>query len=218
MNWSWETAAEILPLLAKGLRVTLIATAGGMGLALVLGLIWAMLRRSRIKAIAWPVSAIVEFIRNTPLLIQLFFVYFLIPDYGWNTALLTGIVILGLHYSTYTSEVYRSGIDGVPRGQWEAATALNLSTSQRWTRVVLPQAFPPILPAMGNYLIAMFKDTPLLFAITVQEMFYQADSYASFNGTYVEPYTLAAVIFLLLSLISAGVIRLTERVLIVRGN
>lgn len=216
MQWDWSIAAKALPHLLRGLWVTLGATAGGMALALALGLGVAMLRRARSRWITWPVGMIVEFVRFTPLLIQLFFVYYLIPDFGWNTPLVTGILVLGIHYSAYTSEVYRAGLDNVPRGQWEAARALNLDRRQTWGRVILPQAVPPIVPAMGNYLVAMFKDTPLLYAITVQEMLTRATNFSARVFSTVEAYTLVGVIFLVLSLLAAGLIRRAERRFVVR--
>lgn len=215
-QWDWNIAAEALPHLWDGLKTTLLATAGGTIIALTLGVWLAVLRRSHVKLIAWPVAWMIEFIRSTPVLVQLFFVYFLLPDFGWNGPLLTGVLVLGLHYSCYTSEVYRSGIDAVPSGQWDAATALGFSRTQTWTRIVLPQAIPPVIPALGNYVVAMFKDTPMLFAITVRELLSEANNYNSRTGSYIEGYTLVGVIFLLLSLLAAAGIRFTERKLVVR--
>jgi polar amino acid transport system permease protein len=112
---------------------------------------------------AFPTAGIVEFIRSTPLLIQIFFIYFVFPEFGVTlNALTAGIMALGLHYGTYCSEVYRAGIEGVPRGQWEAATALNLSPYDTFKDIIIPQAIPPVVPALGNYLVALFKETPLL--------------------------------------------------------
>ena len=216
MQWQWDIAAEAMPHLLRGLWITALATLGGIGLALVIGLGLAMLRRTRVRWISWPVGSVVEFIRSTPLLIQLFFVYYLIPDFGWNTPLITGILVLGLHYSAYTSEVYRAGIEGVARGQWDAATALNLSRRDTWLHVVLPQAIPPIVPAMGNYLVAMFKDTPMLYAITVQEMLTRATNFSTRVFSTIEVYTLVGIMFLILSLIAASLIRLLEQRLVIR--
>ena len=128
---------------------------------------------------------------------QLFFLFYILPGYGLTLdALTTGVLALGLHYSSYTAEVYRSGIQGVPRGQWEAATALNFSPVQTWRRVILPQAIPPVIPALGNYLIGMFKDTPLLATITVLELLGTALTEAGRTFRYLEPITLVGLIFL----------------------
>jgi polar amino acid transport system permease protein len=114
---------------------------------------------------------LVEFIRSTPLLIQIFFMFFVLPKFGIAMpAFLTGVLALGLHYSSYCAEVYRAGLENIPRGQWEAALALNLSPSRTYRDIIIPQAIPPVVPALGNYLVALFKETPLLSAIAVLEL------------------------------------------------
>ncbi len=217
-QWDWEFTFEILPVLLDGFKITILATLVGMTFALIGGLLFAMLRRSRLKVVSYPAAFVIEFIRSTPLLVQLYFLYFVLPDvfseFGIETQLsplTTGIIGLALHYSAYTSEVYRSGIDSIPKGQWEACTALNLTKSQTFKRVILPQAIPPILPALGNYLVAMFKDTPLLATITVLEVFNYAKQIGSEEFRYLEPITLVGVLFLVVSLISAFGIKLLER-------
>jgi polar amino acid transport system permease protein len=120
------------------------------------------------------------------------------------------VAALGLHYSAYTSEVYRAGIDSVPRGQWEAAIALNLSPYRTFRSIILPQAIPPILPALGNYLVAMFKDTPLLAAITVNELLQSAKLIGAERFRYLEPLTMVGLLFLVASLASAHFIRILE--------
>src|SRR5690606_41182607 len=108
-------------------------------------------------------SVIVEFLRDTPLLVQLFFLYYVLPVYGIILpAFLTGAIALGLQYSAYTSEVYRGGIEAIARGQWEAARALNLTPWRTYRDIVIPQAVPRIIPTMGNYLVSMLKETPVL--------------------------------------------------------
>lgn len=201
--WSWETVWEVTPHILQGLLVTLQAVGGGMILALILGLLWAIARRSDVKLLSWTVWGIVEFIRSTPLLVQLFFVYFMMSDVmgGGFSPLLVGILVLGLHYSCYTAEVYRAGLDAVPNGQWQAAKALNLSQMQAYRYVILPQAVPPILPNLGNYLIAMLKDAPLLSTITVLEMLNQAQIFGKERFRFLEPLTIVGLLFILLSLI-----------------
>src|SRR5690606_34072535 len=122
-------------------QVTVQATFVGILIALVLGLVLAILRRDQNRLISWPTAAVIEFIRSTPLLVQLYLLFYVLPNYGIRMdAFQTGAVALGIQYATYTSEVYRSGIEGVPSGQWEASTALNLSSRHKWGRVILPQA------------------------------------------------------------------------------
>ncbi|HSO07995.1 MAG TPA: ectoine/hydroxyectoine ABC transporter permease subunit EhuD [Pelomicrobium sp.] len=206
-----QFAWSLLPELGKGLVVTVQATLGGMAVALTLGLAAALARRSRRRWIAWPAGLAVEFVRSTPLLVQLYFLYYVLPAAGVQfSALTTGVVALGVHYAAYCSEVYRAGLEAVPRGQWEAATALNLTRWQTYRRVVLPQAIPPVVPALGNYLVAMFKDTPLLSAITVLELLQRAKIIGAETFRYVEPLTLVGLLFLAVSLVAAAGVRALE--------
>jgi polar amino acid transport system permease protein len=211
MIFDWPYAWEILPRLAEGLVVTLQATILGMTVALSLGLALALARRSRYRLLAWPTGALVEFIRSTPLLVQIYFLFYVLPDTGVRLSpLATGVLALGLHYAAYCSEVYRAGLESVPKGQWDAAIALNLGRWRMMKDVIVPQAIPPVVPALGNYLIAMFKDTPLLSAITVLEMLQVAKLAGAESFRYIEPLTLVGVVFLLLSLVSAAGVRWVE--------
>lgn len=211
MIFNVDYALEILPKLLQGAVVTLQATVAGMAFALAGGLVLAMMRLSGFRILRWVSTGIVEFVRSTPLLIQLFFVFYVLPRFGFQlNPFVAGVLALGIHYSSYTSEVYRAGIQAVPRGQWEAAAALNLSSARTWTRAILPQAVPPIIPVLGNYLIAMFKDTPVLFTISVHELFFEALSEAGRTYRYFEPITLVGLIFLVLSLGSAFLVRKLE--------
>jgi len=204
---------DSLPSLLSGLWVTVQATVLGMSLALVLGLLFAALQRLPIHPLARAARIAVDGIRNTPLLVQIYFAFYVLPDVGLRLSpLWTGVLALGLHYSAYISEIYRAGLDAVPRGQWEAAAALHLGRWPTLVHVVLPQALPPIVPALGNRFIALFKDTPLLSAITVVELMQRAKIIGSESFRYLEPITLVGIAFLLLSLISAwGVGRLEGR-------
>lgn len=215
--FDWAFALKVLPDLLRALRVTVQATAIGMALALALGLAWALARRSASRPVSWSAAWFVEFVRSTPLLVQVYFLFYVLPGVGLKlNPFLTGVLAIGLHYSAYTSEVYRAGIEGVPRGQWEAATALNLSHFHTLRYVVLPQAIPPMVPALGNYLVAMFKDTPMLSAITVLEMLQTAKIIGAETFRYLEPLTLVGALFLALSLCSAALIRWVERRLVLR--
>lgn len=217
-GFEWDTSTplayawSILPIILIGLTVTLKAAAAGFAIALVLGLVFAMLRRNRVRAISWTTAVVVEFLRDTPLLVQLFFLYYVLPEFGITLpAFLTGALALGLQYSAYTSEVYRGGIEAVPRGQWEAATALNLTHMQIYRDIVVPQIVPRILPAMGNYMVAMIKETPVLSVITVLDMMALANMIGERTFEYLVPLTLVGVIFLILTLIcSAGLHRLQK--------
>jgi polar amino acid transport system permease protein len=212
MEWDWAFVWQIMPTLLQGVKITILATVLGFALAAVIGLVIAILRRSTSKLVSRPVGFLAEFIRGTPLLVQLYFLFYVLPDIGITLSpLVAGVIGLGLHYGTYTAEVYRAGIENVARGQWEAAKACNLSTAQTWRYIVMPQAIAPMIPALANYLIAMFKETPLLSAITVLELMNQARSIANFNYRYIEPLTMVGVFFLVISLISVFGVRYLER-------
>ncbi|OAE53543.1 ectoine/hydroxyectoine ABC transporter permease subunit EhuD [Achromobacter insolitus] len=206
--FDWSFALEILPTLGSALLITIQATLLGMLVAITLGLVLALLRRSRLRMVSLPTAFVIEFVRSTPLLVQMYFLFYVLPLTGVRMSpLATGITALGLHYATYCAEVYRAGIESVPRGQWEAATALNMSRWRTAVGVVLPQAIPPVVPALGNYLVAMFKDTPLLSAITVVELLQQSKMIGSATFRYTEPLTLVGVLFLALSLVAAWGVR-----------
>lgn len=211
MIWDWSYTLDILPILVKASIVTIEATLISFVIALILGLILALLRMSG-PVVGWLASAFVEFVRSTPLLIQIFFLFFVLPRAGIVLdAFTAGIIALSLHYGCYCSEVYRAGLEAVPRGQWEACTALNLSSWNTFKNIILPQAIPPIVPALGNYLVALFKDTPLLSAIAVLELVQTAKMLGSENFRYTEPMTIVGVMFLVLSLVSAAGIRWLEQ-------
>jgi polar amino acid transport system permease protein len=212
MTFDFDYAASILPILLRGTLITLLATFGGMALALVGGLALAVARLSPSVALRAISGAYVDFVRGTPLLIQLFFLFYVLPKFGMALPpLMTGVLALGLNYSAYTAEVYRAGILAVPSGQWEAAIAINLSSFRTWTRIILPQAIPPMIPALGNYALGMYKETPLLVTITVQELLGAALAQASNSFRFIEPLTLVGAIFLAISYPAALLVRRLER-------
>lgn len=207
-------ALQILPTILKGLEVTVEATIFGSILGFLLGLALTLLRMARIPLLSQLVWAFIEFARSGPLLVQLYFVYFAVfPAIGLShvSALVAGVITLGVHYAGYTSDSYRAGILGVPKGQWEAATALSLPRLRLWQSIVLPQAIRRSLPALGNYLISMYKDTPLLIAIGVPEMLTAAQTVGSLNYTYEVPYLMVGSLFLILSYPSSILVRRLER-------
>ncbi|CAH8718649.1 ectoine/hydroxyectoine ABC transporter permease subunit EhuD [Paenibacillus thiaminolyticus] len=210
--WSWDYALEILPQLLQVLPITIGATLLGFAAACMLGLPLALARRSRYRAVSVLANAWMEFIRSTPLLVQLFVLFYALPLYGISfSPFVTGVIGLGLHYSAYLSEVFRSGIEAVPAGQWEAAKALNFGRRHSWTNIILPQAIPPIIPVMGNYLITMFKETPVLSAITLVELLQTAKAIGSGSFRYLEAFTMVGLLFLLLSYPSSLLVSRLEK-------
>lgn len=216
-KWDWEYASEILPDLLEGLYILARATLAGIVVAVILGLFLALGRRSERRWISYPFASFIEFVRSTPLLIQLFFFYYALPTmeiFGTRFVLdaeLTLIAGLGVHYGCYASEAYRAGIDSVARGQWEASTALNLSNYTKWRNVILPQAIPRTLPTLGNYFVGMFKDAPLGATITVPEMLFRARAHGSATFRFVEPLTEVGILFLIVSIPAAILVRRLER-------
>ena len=211
-EWRWDFAIEILPKMLLATLNTIMAAGIGYAIAVVVGLLFLLGQRTQFKIINIVNREIVEFIRSTPLLIQLFFVYFVLPQFGITlSAWVCGMITIGLHFGTYLSEVYRGALEGVPKTQWEACRALNFTTFYTYRRIVLPQAFPIAIPGMGNYLVGIFKDTPLLSTIGVAELFHAATAVGGYHYRYLEPYTIVGIIFLILSVPAAMGIRKLER-------
>jgi len=198
-QWSNETLREIFPAMWDGFLVVLQVTVVAGIIAVVLGLLVALAERDGPVWLRRPVWALFQFIRNTPLLVQVLMVWtatslYINPE--WS-AFAVGSAVLGVHYASYTSETYRAGIDAIPKGQWEAATALNLPTRRVWGAIILPQMLRRSIAAVGNWIIAMFKEVPVLFIIGVMEMIAQARAFQGQHYTgAVEGYTLAGLLFL----------------------
>ncbi|MBP1948507.1 MULTISPECIES: ectoine/hydroxyectoine ABC transporter permease subunit EhuD [Virgibacillus] len=214
-NWSWSTFSDAFPVVLEGLGITLGLTIACYLFALIFGFIWTLIRRMPIKVIRLPLLWVMEFIRSTPPLVQLFFIFYawpMVPVVGMALdPFVSAVIGLGIHYSTYIGEVYRSGIDAVDNGQWEAARALNYGTSKKWTKIILPQALPPTIPMLGNYLIIMFKEVPLASTIGVLGILAMANDYGAQHWRYLEPLTIVAILFLVLSYPSAILINKLER-------
>ncbi|MGW7065878.1 ectoine/hydroxyectoine ABC transporter permease subunit EhuD [Streptomyces sp. NPDC054855] len=215
-KWDWGAVSDFMPHFWDGVLVTLQVLALGSLISFSLGLVWALLFRAPSRFVRWPVGIVTEFIRNTPLLVQLFFFFFVLPDWGVQfSALTTGTIAIGLHYSTYTAQVYRAGIEAVPVGQWEAATALSLPYRHTWTAVILPQAIRRVIPALGNYVIAMLKDTPLLASIGVLELLQRSRLQAAETFQYTEALTVVGIAFIVIAYPSSLLLRALERRLVV---
>jgi len=207
--WRWDFAWEVLPtMLSSFFRVTLLVTVVGTLIAAVLGLIIAIMIRLLPRPLSLLVTWIANFIRMTPIVVQLLILFY---GFVWMEPMTIALIVYGVHYSTYMSEVYRAGIDSVPRGQWEASTALSMSPGRTWRRVVIPQALRSTVPSLGNYAISMFKDTPFLIAISVMEMVTTALEIGGFTYRYIETITIAGVIFLVASYFTAVLVNRLEK-------
>lgn len=216
---NWQVMIDSIPRLLGGAVLTLQLVALAALVGFVLALFLALARLNRNPLLWMPAYGFIFFFRGTPLLVQIFFLYFILPDFGIVLpAFATGVLALGLHYATYCSEVYRAGLENIPKGQWEASTALNLSPFHTFKDVIIPQAVPPVVPALGNYLIAMFKETPLLSFIAVVELMQEAKLIGSEWFRYTEAITLVGVFFLVMSLIASVGVRRVERALRLPGR
>jgi polar amino acid transport system permease protein len=212
MTWDNEFALSILPLILKGFLLTLQATAGGTVLALILGLALALCAYAPQRALRQGAHAVTELLRRTPLLVHIYILFFALPELGLVLSPLTaGILALGLHTGSYMSAVYQSGINAVPPGQWEAARSLGYSRRDLWTRIVLPQAVPMMIPALGNYILLMFKESAILSVIAVPEAMQTALSIGNKTYRYFEAVTVVGLLYLAISLPVAAALRGLER-------
>lgn len=210
--WDWGYSVRILPDLMHGLWVTVVITFLSFGVAVLLGIVWAGLRRARIRAIRVATKWIVDFIRGTPLLVQIFATYYILPTYGIRlTALQAGVLAIGTHYSTYASETYRGAVLSVDRSQWEAAAVLGLTRTRLWWSVVGPQALRTAIPSLANYLIWIYKETALLFVLGVLVLLQVAQANGNATYRYLEPLTLAGLLYFAVSYPSALILRRLER-------
>ena len=212
MGFRWDFAYEILPQLLYATVNTILAAGVGYLIAVFAGLVFLLGQRTTSRLLNAFTREIVEFIRSTPLLIQLFFVYFVLPQFGITlSAWVCGMITIGLHFGTYLCEVYRGALEAIPKSQWEACRALNSTKVYSYRKIILPQAFPVAIPGMGNYLVGIFKDTPLLSTIGVAELFHAATAVGGYNYRYLEPYTMVGLIFLMLSIPAAFYVRRLEQ-------
>ncbi|WP_103173968.1 amino acid ABC transporter permease [Paracoccus sp. SY] len=194
-------AREFFPVLLQGVKFTLLVTFGALILSTALGLVWALMRVSGITWLAKLSATIVNVIRGIPILVQLFYIYFVLPEFGIAfTALQAGIIGLGIAYSAYQAENFRAGIEAIDHGQTEAAQSIGMSWFKTMRRVILPQAVRVILPPYGNILVMLLKDSSQASAITVAELTMQGQLLASSTFKNMSVYSLVALFYLSLSL------------------
>jgi His/Glu/Gln/Arg/opine family amino acid ABC transporter permease subunit len=211
MQFDFGVVSDYWVVFLRGLGVTLSLTATVIVLAGFLAIPIALARLSRNPAIRWPADLFVEFIRATPLILQLFYIFYVLPAAGIRLSPYAAAIIgLTLNYCAYMSEVYRSGIMAVPRSQAEAARSLGLRPTVTFVKIILPQAFRIVLPALGNYLIALFKDTALASVVTVQELMFSGQIIAARNYQYFTVYTVTAILYFAVGYPSALLVRRLE--------
>ncbi|HZS85611.1 MAG TPA: amino acid ABC transporter permease [Stellaceae bacterium] len=194
-----------------GLAITTMLTLVVIVLSGILAIPLALARLSRSRGVRWPADFFVEFIRATPLILQLIYIYYVLPSAGLRLDPISAAIIgLTLNYSAYMSEVYRSGIQAIPKGQWEAAASVGLRPWLTLRKIILPQAIRIVLPALGNYLIALFKDTALASVVTVQELMFSGQIIAARNYQYFTVYTVTAILYFAVGYPSALLVRRIE--------
>lgn len=224
MSWDWSIVREAFPVMIGAFfKVTLVVTVIASVLSALIGLVWAVALRELPGPIAKVLAFLLSLVRNTPIPLQLLIAaYVVVQPTGWlshtssldqyqHRLMIIGIAVFSLQYSTYMAESYRAGIESLPKGQWEAATALSLPARRTWQAVIIPQALRATLPSLGNWAIAMFKDTPYLIAISVPEMVFQAQQIGGNHFSYIEVMTIAGLIFLAASYPTAILMRVLEK-------
>lgn len=210
-TFSLPFALEVLPVLGRGALVTFAATIGGFAAALVVGGILLALGRSGNRLVALCGRCLMELFRSTPLLIQIYFLFFVLPNFGLVLKpVTTGIVALGIYHGAYVAEAYRAALGSVGQGQWDAVESLRFSRVTAYRHLILPQMVMPLTPTLGNTFITMLKDTPILAAITVPELMFAANDIGSQTFRYVEPITIAALAYLVMSGIAAFAVYLVQ--------
>lgn len=194
-------ATNFLPLLLQGVKYTLIVAAGSLVLSTILGLAWALMRVSGIAWLGWIAKIVVNILRGIPILVQLFYIYFVLPEFGIAlSALQAAIIGLGVAYSAYQSENFRAGIEAIDHGQIEAAKSLGLGWLLTMRHIILPQAIRLVLPPYGNIMVMMLKDSSQASTITVAELTLQGTLIASSTFKNMTVYSLVALLYLAMCL------------------
>ncbi len=208
-----QVAVENIGPLLGGLLITVELTLVVIVLSLIFALFVALAGLSHIAPLRWVVKSYVEVIRGTPLLLQLIYVYYVLPSIGIRLdAFAAGVLALTLNYSAYISEVYRGGILAIPRGQQDAAAALGMTPALAMRRIILPQAIRVVIPTLGNYFIGLFKDTALCSAVSIQELVFTAQVRAALSYQYFTLYTVVGVMYFAVSFPAARLVGYLERV------
>lgn len=201
---------DIIKFVPDGIAVTFKVTVGAILLALVLGLVTGLGRISANRFINGLASLYVEVIRGIPLLVQIFYIYYALGRFVKIPDLLSAIIAMAVCYGAYMGEVFRAGIQSIPKGQMEAALSLGMTREQAMRHVILPQAFKVVLPPVGNEFIALLKDSSLVSILAVADLLRRGREFASESFTYFETYTVIALIYLIITLFFSKLIGIME--------
>ena len=201
MQNTLRDVTEFLPILLQGVWLTIVVTIGSLILSTVLGLLWALMRVSGVRALSGISAGLINLIRGIPIIVLLFYLYFVMPDFGIAlTALQASILGLGIAYSAYQAENFRAGIEAIDKGQIEAAQTIGMGWWLTMRRVVLPQAVRIVLPPYGNIMIMLLKDSSQASTITVAELALQGKLIASSTFKNTSVFTLVALMYLAMSI------------------
>ncbi len=201
---------DILKFLPDGILVTFQVTIEAIVLALIIGLFTGLGRISKNRIINGIASLYVEVIRGIPLLVQLFYIYFALGRIVNVPAIASAVIAMAVCYGAYMGEIFRAGIESIPKGQMEAARSLGMSLSQAMRHVILPQAIKTILPPVGNEFVALLKDSSLVSILAVSDLLRRGREFASESFTYFETYTMVALIYLIITLFLSKLISIME--------
>jgi polar amino acid transport system substrate-binding protein len=208
----WEAIRSRGPILLQAAGMTIALACLSMPLAIVIGLAVALVRLYASAPFRWLAAIYVEFLRGTPLMLQLFVLYFLLPEIGITIpAFFAAIIGLAINYSAYEAEIYRAGLQAIPRGQMEAALALGMSQGQALRRIIVPQAVRIVVPPVTNDFIALFKDTSVCSVITIVELTKRYSIEANTTGAILELAALTSLLYLLMSVPLAQLTSYLER-------
>jgi polar amino acid transport system permease protein len=211
MFFSLNDMVTFLPSLLQGALLTIAVSLLSFGMALVLGLATGLARISRLKVLRAVAACYIQFIRGTPLLLQLFFIYYVLPYVGIVlTPFISGAMGLTLNYAAYMAEVFRSGIQAIPKGQWEAGASVGMSRRLMLRRIILPQAVRIIVPSIGNFFVSIFKDSALVSVITMRDLMFSGQLLASATYKHFEIFTMVAVIYFMISYPTAKFVEWVE--------
>lgn len=191
---------DIIKFIPDGVLRTFQVTVFSIFFALIIGLFTGLGRISRITIINRIATIYVEVVRGIPLLVQLFYIYFALGQFVQVPRLMAAIIAMSVCYGAYMGEIFRAGIQSIPKGQMEAALALGMSRTQALRRVILPQTFRMILPPVGNEFIALLKDSSLVSILAVADLLRRGREYASQTFEYFQAYTVVALVYLILTL------------------
>lgn len=206
-----DALRDALPRLGEGVLVTLQLTLGGALVAFVVSVALGLLSISPVAPLRWLATIVVEFFRGTSLVVQLFWLYYVMPLFGvsWD-AVLTGVIALGLNYGAYGAEIVRGSINAVDRGQWEGAKALNMSPLTRMHRIIWPQAWVLMLSGYNNLLVMLIKGTAVALFIGLQDLAYEIDQ-LRINTTTIFAYGIGLIIYYLFALVFSSGLRQLEK-------